>query len=84
MNSYFRNFNKFNRFTFSGASKIKRGEIVNYEYRVKKMPDFTKILPGSHVRLKLRHARIPTKIKEIMYKITKIVLLKMITLISIR
>ncbi len=68
MNTYLRNFMKFSRFNFSnGAARIKRGEIVNYEYRVKEMPDFSKVLPGAKLKLKLQLARVPTKIREIPY-----------------
>lgn len=68
MNTYFRDFIKISRFNFSsnGAAKIKRGQIVNYEYRVKELPDFSKVHPGSKLNIKLRLARIPTKIKEVM------------------
>lgn len=69
MNTYFHNFIKISRNYFSGVAKIKKGEIVNYQFKVKKMPDFTKVLPGAQIRLKLRSARVPTKIKEIMLAI---------------
>jgi hypothetical protein len=50
----------------NGGARVKRGEIVNYQYVVKKMPDFTKVVPGDKIRLKLRKARVPTKLNSVM------------------
>lgn len=71
MNSMFRSFYKFPKPQFSklnpGASKLKRGEIVNYVYKPKKLPDFTKIIAGEPVYIQMKKSRAPTKLKAVMY-----------------
>ena len=66
MNSLFRNFLKITKFSYSKKIKSKPKEIVNYTYKIKEMPDFSKSLPNSRVKVSLRKSRAQTKIKEIM------------------